>query len=242
MEKLKQDIEKRIKTFFILVVSILIFGVIGFMIITHSSLEESFMMTLESLSFMFRNAEGVAKVLQIFLAIFGVMTFGWIITNFFELVVSGKLSEYLKTSRFLSKMKKMKQHYIIAGGGRVGEELAKELSVKKKQYIIIEKDEKKVEKLKNKGFNAIQGDVTDSDSSDLIEAGIKSAKAIISTLPETEKNLLFTMSAKEINPDIEVLARADNPAFINKLKKAGAKIVIVPEIAAAEKFLEEINK
>ena len=60
-------------------------------------------------------------------------------------------------------------------------------------------------------------------------------------MPETEKNLLVTMTAKELNPKIDVYARSDNPAFIEKLKKAGAKLVINPELAAAEKFLETIK-
>lgn len=240
-EKLKKtDISKKIITFIIIVLSILIIGTAGFMII-GSSLKDSFMMTLESLSFMFRTDNGTAKVLEILLAIFGVITLGWILTNFLEIFASGGFTEYLKTSLLLSNLKKMKNHYIIAGGGRVGEEIAFKLRKNKKQYIIIEKDSNKVDKLKKKGFNVITGDVTDSDYSDLIDAGIKNAKTIISTLPETEKNLLFTMSAKEINPKIDVFARADNPAFVSKLKKAGAKTVVVPEIAAAEKFLESIK-
>ena len=241
-EKLKKlDVSKRIITFVVIVLSILIIGTAGFMIIGFS-LKDSFMMTLESLSFMFRTDSGAAKVLEILLAIFGVITLGWILTNFLEIFTSGSFTEYLKTSLLLSNMKKMRNHYIIAGGGRVGEEIASKLRKTKKQYIIIEKDSNKVEKLKKRGFNVITGDVTDSDYSDLIDAGIKNAKTIISTLPETEKNLLFTMSAKEINPKIDVFARADNPAFVSKLKKAGAKTVVVPEITAAERFLEAIDK
>ena len=87
----------------------------------------------------------------------------------------------------------------------------------------------------------MKGDVTDSDASDLIEAGIKNAKAIILAMPETEKNLLVTMAIKEINPDVEIYARADNQAFASRLKKAGAKVVINPEIAAAERFLKELD-
>jgi len=240
-EKLKKtDISKKIITFLLIVLSIFIIGTAGFKIMGFS-LKDSFMRTLESLSFMFQTDSGAAKVLEILLAIFGVITLGWILTNFLEIFASGGFTEYLKTSLLLSNLKKMKNHYIIAGGGRVGEEIAFKLRKDKKQYIIIEKDSNKVDKLKKKGFNVITGDVTDSDYSDLIDAGIKNAKTIISTLPETEKNLLFTMSAKEINPKIDVFARADNPAFVSKLKKAGAKTVVVPEIAAAKEFLEAIK-
>jgi voltage-gated potassium channel len=165
----------------------------------------------------------------------------WIFWGFFDIVSEGTLSEYLKTSRFFSSLGKMKNHYVIAGGGRVGEEMAESFSKSKKQYVIIEKDEDKVRKLKNKGYSVIHGDVEEPDSEVLNKANVKNAKTIILAMPETEKNLLVTLMAKEINPKIEVYARADNAAFVSKLKKAGAKTVIVPELAAAEKFLQEIK-
>lgn len=241
MKKEKPDLPKRMLIFFILLASLFGFGTISFKLIDKLSFSQAFVMTVETLAFMMKQEEGLARALQIFLAIFGVMLFWWVLWEVLDIFVEGRFSEYLKIQKFLSKLKKMKNHYIIAGGGRVGEEIAKNLDKNKKAYIIIEKDDKKIDKLKKKGFFVVQGDVTDSDSSDLIDAGIKNAKAIISTLPETEKNLLFTMSAKEINPDIEIYARADNPAFVSKLKKAGAKAVIVPELAAAKEFLESIN-
>jgi voltage-gated potassium channel len=159
----------------------------------------------------------------------------WIFFNIFDMVFDGNLSEYLKMHKHLNRMKKMKNHYIIAGGGRVGEEIAQQFSKKKKEIILIEKDEPTIIKLKKEGFLTIHGDVT--DESVLKQANVKEAKAIIIAMPETEKNLLVTMSVKEMNPDIDVYARADKPAFISKLRKAGAKEVIVPELAAAEKFI-----
>lgn len=239
-EKIKQ-LPKRILGFLAIIIILFSIGILGFIFLKKYDFEVSLIKTLESFAFMFSEDVGYGKGLQIFLAIFGVMTLGWIISSVFNLIFEGHISEYLKTSRFLSRMKKMKNHYIIAGGGRVGEELAKEFAASKKQYVIIEKDDKKISKIEKNGFQVIRGDVTDSDYSDLVEAGIKNAKAIILAMPETEKNLLVTMTAKELNPKIDVYARSDNPAFIEKLKKAGAKLVINPELAAAEKFLETIK-
>jgi voltage-gated potassium channel len=241
VEKNIKELPKRIFIFLILLVFLLAFGTIGFKAIEKISFEQAFSRTMGTLAFRFEAEQGISKALEIFLSIFGLLTIWWIFWSFFDLLLTGNLTEYLKTSRFLHKVKKMRNHYIIAGGGRVGEEIAFKLKKDKKQYIIIEKDSGKVDKLKKKGFNVIAGDVTNSDYSDLIDAGIKNAKTIISTLPETEKNLLFTMSAKEINPRIDIFARADNPAFASKLKKAGAKTVVVPEIAAAKEFLESIK-
>ena len=69
-----------------------------------------------------------------------------------------------------------------------------------------------------------------------------SAHAMIITLPDPEKALVATMIAKEVNERLDVYVRCENPSFVTKLKKAGAKAVIVPEAVAADKIMEEINK
>ena len=235
-----KDLPRKFLIFILLILSLFTIGTVGFMIIKDLSFSSALMRTLETLAFMFKDDTGIVKFLEIFLALFGVMLIWWIFWTSFDILISGGFSEYLKTRKFLSIITKMRNHYIIAGGGRVGEEIARELIKKKKSFIIIEKDKDKVLKLRKMGFLAIQGDVTEGDSSDLIKAGIKNAKVIILAMPETEKNLLMTMTSKELNPKIDVLARADNPAFVSKLKKAGAKVVIVPEIAAADKMISEL--
>ncbi|MEM4230281.1 MAG: NAD(P)-binding protein [Candidatus Pacearchaeota archaeon] len=236
-----EDVPRKIKIFILILFLLLTFGTFSFKLIKKTTIKESFIRTLESFAFIFHEEAGLGKALEIFLAIFGVFLIWWIFWSFFDIALEGLLTEYLKTSWFFSKLRKMKNHYIIAGGGRVGEEIAKNLSKFKKNYVIVEKDETKVNKLKKKGFYVIQGDVEDPETDILKKTNIKQANALILAMPETEKNLLVTLMAKEINPNIEIYARADNPAFVSKLKKAGAKLVVVPEIAAAQKFIQEIQ-
>lgn len=241
-DKISKDLQKlpkKIVIFFCLIFSLFLVGTFGFMLIKNVSIFDSFVMTLETLAFSFHDLKGIGRALEIFLTTFGVILIWWTFWSIFDILLEGNLSEYLKIQNILSKLKKMKSHYIIAGGGRVGEEIAREFARLKKNYVIIEKEENTVSKLKKKGFFTIYGDVIDEQV--LKEANIKNAKAIILAMPETEKNLLVTMTAKEINPEIQIYARADKPAFISKLKKAGAKVVIVPEIVAAERFLEAIK-
>lgn len=234
-----QKLPRKIIVFFSLIFLLFFTGTAGFMIIANVPVSRAFIMVLETLAFSFHGLTGIGRALEIFLTTFGVILIWWICWSVFDILLEGNLSEYLKIHKRLSNLKKMRNHYIIAGGGRVGEEIVREFARTKKQYVVIEKDESKVNLLKKKGFFAIYGDVTDENV--LKEANIKDAKAIILAMPETEKNLLVTMTAKELNPRVDVYARADKPSFVSKLKKAGAKTVIVPEIVAAERFLESIK-
>ena len=233
-----RELPTRIITFLFLIVFLIAIGTLGFKIILGISFSSAFITTLESFALMY-HAEGGAKVLGMFITLFGVILLWWVLWSLFDIISEGSLREYLKISDFLSRLKNMKNHYIIAGGGRVGEEIASHLLRKKKEYIIIEKDEPTIMRLKKNRLFVMQGDVTDENV--LKQARIQNAKAIILAMPETEKNLLVTMTAKELSPNIEIYARADKPAFVSKLKKAGAKVVIVPETVAAERFLESIE-
>lgn len=234
----QEEFKSRIYLLIGLILFIVTFGTIGF-ILLGKTFFQALLLTFQSLAFMFEEEQGIAKILEIFLAIFGVMTLAWVFTNIFEMVSSGNFGEYLKIREFSNKMKSMKNHYIIAGGGRVGEELALKLHQERKPYIIIEKNLESVYKLKKKNFLVMFGDVTEEDI--LKKAKLSEAKTLILALPETEKNILVTLTAKELNPEIEIIARADKPSLISKLKKAGARAVIVPEIEAADKIFSNLK-
>jgi len=218
-----------------------VFGTASFTLIENIPLSEGFFRTLEALAFMFSATSLHSKLLEIFLAIFGVFCLWWILWSIADMFIEGKISEYLKISLYNLKLRNMSKHYVIVGGGRVGEEIAKSLQKEKKEFVIIEKEKTIVEKLRKKGYLVIEGDATESDSAVLERANLKQAKSAILVMHETKDNLMATLSIKEMAPDLEIYARAENHSFINRLKKAGAKEIIVPEITAAEKFLQKLN-
>jgi voltage-gated potassium channel len=234
-----KEFPKRILIFICLLVLLILIGTLGFKFLLKIPLKEAFVVTLESFALISHQDSGIAKFFGVFITLFGVILLWWILWSIFDMLLEGNFTEYLKIRKILSRLEKMKDHYIIAGGGRVGEELAKDFSRRKIEYIIIEKEIATFSRLKKAGFFAIHGDVT--NEAVLKQAGIKQARALVLAMPETEKNLLVTMIGKEINPQVDIYARADKPAFVSKLKKAGAKVVIVPELVAAEKFLEAIK-
>jgi len=234
------SLPKKIVIFFILFIGMFLIGTFGFMIISRVSFSLGVVKTLESLAFIFVETSNTGRALEIFLAIVGVFILWWVLWTLADMFSDGKITEYLKISKYNSILGHMKNHYIIAGGGRVGEEIAIELGRIKKPFVIIEKDPVKVLKLKKKGYSVIEGDANDVESRILDKANIKEAAVLIVAMPETEKNLLLTLMAKEIKPELDIYVRCDHPEFVSRLKKAGAKAVIVPEVVAAERFMKEI--
>lgn len=129
----------------------------------------------------------------------------------------------------------VKNQVVIAGGGRVGEEIARILAEREEEFTIVEINPLKVDRLKEKKYNIIQGNVEEEET--LIEAGIKNARKFIITLPKAETNISIISTAKELNKTMEINARAEHSDFIEKLKKAGANLVIVPEVVAGNELI-----
>jgi voltage-gated potassium channel len=158
----------------------------------------------------------------------------YIIIVVVQLVYEGRLKKNVKEVRMMANIKKLKNHYIICGGGRVGRSLAEELHIRKLPYVIIEENVDVVEELKHDDFLVIEGNALESDYLKL--AGIERAKVLITCLNDDGNNMLQTIMAKDLNPKIKVVARVDLKMHVDKFISAGASEVVMPEIIGGKKM------
>ncbi len=127
-----------------------------------------------------------------------------------------------------SKIKKMKNHYIIAGYGRVGRQVALEFLRRKVPFVVIEKSDAEIQNLQQEGAICVQGEATEDDV--LRKAGVESAKTLVSTLPDEAQNVYLTLTARFMNRDLKIIARADYDEGVKKLHRAGADHVVSPHV------------
>ena len=135
---------------------------------------------------------------------------------------------------------KIDGHYIVCGFGKIGKIVAKELQAKKEKVVVIEKDPERIRLLHEKGIPYIEGDATEEET--LLKANIGKAKGIACTLTQDADNLYVTLTARELNPNIVIVTRAENESSVKKLIKAGANKVITPYEAGAVKIAEYLTK
>lgn len=234
------EFPKKLKIFLVLIMFLLIFGTVGFSILGKQKVSESSFRTLQTLAFIFHQESNVLeRSLEIFLALVGVFLIWWVLWSIADMILAGNLTKYLKKEYYKYKINKMENHIIIVGGGRVGEEIARLLKLQKKKSITIESDLKTISSLKKNKYIVVEGNALDEEI--LEKANIRKASRIILTLPETESNILMAITAKELNPKIEIHSRCENLNMISKLKKVGVELVVVPEILAADKLASDLN-
>lgn len=239
-----EAIQKLIKKLKILggaIILLFVLGTSGFMIFAGVGFLEGLTMTLETLVFVRGVSDsGILRILDMTLLLVGVFVTWWVLWWIFDLFLEGAIGKLFTDIRFFNSIKKMESHFIICGGGRVGEYVGEMLKSRKKKYIILEKDEETVNELRKRGQPAIVADAMDEDT--LRENGIKKAAALIAVLPETEKNILITLTARELAPHIVIYSRSHRKTLTQRLKEAGANYVIIPEIAGAEQIIQQIFK
>ena len=124
---------------------------------------------------------------------------------------------------------KMHGHVIICGYGRNGQQAAHTLQIHNVPFVVIERNEARMERFATDQHDLIYftGDATEDWL--LKKAGIDKARALITALPEDADNVFIVLTARSLNDRIQIISRASNQSSIQKLKKAGADNVIMPD-------------
>ncbi len=215
-----------------LVVSV---GTLGYMRLENLSFLDSLYFTVVTISSVgygdIQPSSPESRVFTIFLILVGLSLFFYLISVLVSNLVEVSLLDILKFRRMNSMLKKMKNHVILCGYGDVGTLVAEGLG--NRDVVIIDRDKGKFDEIIEKGFVGIHGDST--HPSTLRSAGIEDAKAIVIALDSDPAAVYTILTAKELNADIEVYARANEKGSTSKMKRAGANYVIcLPAVGSVE--------
>jgi trk system potassium uptake protein TrkA/voltage-gated potassium channel len=137
-----------------------------------------------------------------------------------------------------NEIDRLSGHTIVCGLGRIGHQLAKELALANKPFVIVEREAAKFAEALALGYLCLAADATDEAA--LLEAGISRARVLATVLPDDAANVFITLSARSLNPRLEIIARGEAPSTEGKLIHAGADKVVMPTHIGAERIAELI--
>jgi len=203
------------------------------MFIEHYTFLEALYMTTISITTAgfqeVRPLSDIGRLFTMFLLITSWLSFAFVITRISEFVITGEINRYFKTRRIMNNINKLSGHVIICGYGRNGQQAVHNLKVHGVPVVFIEKDVDLIQRELHDPNDALYlvGDSTDDDL--LMQAGVAKAKALITTLPADADNLFIVLSARSLNPQLQIISRASESNSISKLRKAGADNVIMPD-------------
>ncbi|MFQ5353358.1 MAG: potassium channel family protein [Thermodesulfobacteriota bacterium] len=214
----------------LLLICVVVLGVAGFVFIEGWSVFESLYMTFITISTVgfneVRPLTTGGRFLVVVLIILGVGTFFYIMTTLSEYAVSGQLEGVLGRRRMKKKIDALDGHYILCGFGRVGVQVAMELSRENMPFVVVDEKPENAANCADLGYLYVAGDATDDDV--LRRAGILRARGLVTATDSDADNVYISLSARNLKRDIFIVARSNTEKTEFKLLKAGADRVLSP--------------
>ena len=166
------------------------------------------------------------EIVKVVLTFLGVGTLFYALVTVTELLVTGELGTLLTERRARRMAERLRDHYIVCGFGRVGRQVASDLRAAGALYVVIDPDPANRDAAYAPGVRFLQARPSDDDA--LRDAGIERARAVIACVDSDAENIFIALSARELRPDIAIVARASREEAESKLRRAGADRVISP--------------
>jgi voltage-gated potassium channel len=221
----------RLRTGCIVLALVLLIGTLGFALIEGWAALEAFYTTVlvvSTLGFSDLRPGGLpGRLLTIALIAGGVGTLYYLVGALAQTVIENQL-DWGKRRAMDQQISKLNQHYIVCGFGRVGQEICRQLAKANSTFVVIDNDTTRIERIQKAGYLYIQGDA--SDDAVLRRAMIDRARALLTAVQSDAGNVYITLSARALNPDLFIVARAATAEAEHKLTIAGANRVISPYI------------
>ena len=237
------DSSRRIVISIISVMLVIIGGTSGYMILEGWNALDALYMAVITLSTVgygeVHSVSQAGRIFSIILIVAGVGLLGYTAGTVIQFMVEGRIRILLGRRKLNKQIDRLKNHYIICGYGRIGRIICKNLKMKPEALVVIEKSEDLITTMDADDVFYVCEDAIEESA--LIKAGIGRAKGLVAALATDADNVFLILTARQLNPDLFIVARAGSQSSEAKLKSAGADAVKSPyemgALAMAQRIL-----
>ncbi len=221
-----------------LLVAVVVFGTLGYALIERWPVFDALYMTVITVGTVgfteVHRLSDAGRAFTMALVIVGVGAIGFSFGTLIDFFVEGHLKGMLEGRRMSKEIDQLSGHHIIAGIGRVGKVVARELAEEGAPFVVVESADARIQQAKAEGWLYVQGDATEEET--LQAAGIARAASLITALDQDADNLFVTVTAKTLNPGLFVVSRSATESSESKLIKAGVDRVITPTVIGGRRM------
>jgi voltage-gated potassium channel len=239
-----RQVRRRLLRIAVAIALTLVVGTIGFTVVEHWPLFDSFYMTLITITTVgYQEVHALSRAGRIFnsfLIFFGVTVMFFAIGGMTQIIIELELNQYFGKRRIRTMIENLGKHYIVCGYGRVGRGAASALRSAGVPFVIIDKDDDKVERAIHDGMLGVLADANSDDT--LRDAGIMRAIGLIATLGTDADNLFLVISARTLNPELKISARIAEMTSGDKFRRAGAEHVFAPYDMTGNRMAEALMR
>jgi voltage-gated potassium channel len=221
-----------------LLVLTLCIGTLGFHVVDGYSFFDAFYMTLTTITTVgyqeLHPLSRAGRIFNSFLILFGVSSMFFAIGVITQTIIELQLQDIFGKRRSRRMIAQLNNHFIVCGFGRVGRNASYELQREKVPFVVVDRNPDRVQRAAEANMMVIAADASRDET--LREAGVLRAKGLIAALPSDAENTFIILSAKTLNPKLNVVTRASEEEAEKKLRRAGADAVLTPYTMAGQRL------
>jgi len=222
----------------------ILFGTIGFHFVEGWTLADSLYVTVQTLTTVgygdLPPHTGAGRLFAVLVMLIGAGGVALAISTIVQSVVKWELVSTFGQRRLSRRMSKLHDHYIICGSGRVGSHLVRDLLRANESFVVIESDQQRAAEFSQRGVNVMVADATLEET--LRDVGVEHARGLAACLPNDADNVYVVLTARDLNPNLRIVARAAEEQAEAKLLRAGANHVIAPTIIGGHRMAVALTK
>jgi len=239
MNRIPLRFPNRLLFAFLSLLALIVVGTSGYHWLERMTIVDSLYMTVITISTVgfgeVRELTAYGRIFTIGLIIGGGGIAAYSLSVTAEFFMSGEWSKYLATRRSSRMLSKVSDHVIVCGFGRVGRRVCDELTQEGVPFIVIDTRPERIEHAEEHGYMAVLGNAA-SDSM-LLAAGIEKARALVACVNSDAENVFIILTARSMNPNLQIIARANYEDSEPKMIRAGANRTIVPYTISGKRMV-----
>ena len=236
---------QRIQSGAISLATVFVVSILGFHFVGRYSWIESIWLVVVTISTVgYAENSQVSPAMQIFticVILLGVSSAVYTCGGFFQLLLEGEVEKVLGKRKMTKDISRLNEHVIICGFGRLGRDLAIQLQHRGIPFVVIDLEQDRLsELLENNVVIAVQGDATSERV--LEQANLSSARALVTALPSDADNVFIALTARNLRPNIQIIAKSEHESSCRKLRQAGADKIVMPHRVGAQQMERMISR
>ncbi len=232
----------RVRTGAIVLGAIIVASVVGYHLAGRSWLDALYMVVITVSSVGFGETSQLSAAeqwLTMAVILFGISAAAFTLGGLLQMMVEGEIDRVLATGRNTRAIDKLDGHVIICGFGRLGHMVAEQLRSRNRDLVVVDVDDAMIADALAQGYLTLAGDATDEDV--LIRAGVHRARCLVTALSNDAANVFITLTSRNLNERLQIIARSEHQTTQKKLIQAGANRVVLPEAIGAARIATMIT-
>ena len=186
------------------------------------------------------DSSAAVQVFTMLVILLGVTAAAYTCGGFIQLLLEGEVERVMGRRKMTKELSRMNDHVVICGFGRLGNDLANQLKHRGVPFVVVDLAADKVVQASEQNFLAIQGDATSEHVLDRVR--VREARSLATALPTDAENVFITLTARNLNPEIQIIAKSERESSCRKLRQAGANKIVMPHRVGAQQMERMISR